>query len=316
MSQKIAWDQRVGRRLKLRNLHIFMSAAREGSMAQAAKLLGVSQPTISDAVADLESTFGVKLLDRSPRGVALTIFGQALMRRSVAAFDELEQSTLDPGYGELRIGYQESLSPAIVAPLVAAFSRQHPGVVLHMDNLPSTALQLSELRARHYDFTLTLLPKSFVDEDDIAVEILLHDQLAIAASADSRWARRRRIELAELAGASWVLAPPDTWNTNELFNAFRAIGLDMPRATLITMSEPLRTLILKGGDYVSAFASSTLRANAERFGLKVLPVALPAHPWPIALLRLKNRTLSPAGERLMAHARLVARDLIKDSPGG
>src|SRR5687767_1988055 len=110
MSETTGWNSGLGRRLKLRNLQIFLSAAREGSMAQAARRLGVSQPTISDAIADLESAFGVKLLDRTPRGVEPTIFGQALMRRSVAAFDELEQSTLDiafladPAYGELRIG--------------------------------------------------------------------------------------------------------------------------------------------------------------------------------------------------------------------
>lgn len=314
MARKIIGSRRLGSRLKLRNLEMFLGAAHAGSMAQAARQLGVSQPTISDAIADLEGTFGVALLDRTPRGVEPTIYGQALMRRGIAVFDELEQGSrdiaflTDPAFGELRIGFQEWLSPALVAPLVQTFSRQHPGVILHMDNLPSTPLQLSELRARRYDFTLTLLPKAFVGDDDIETEVLFHDQLAIAASLDSRWARRRRIDLAELATASWVLAPPDTWNASELSGAFRALGLDMPKATLITMSEPLRTLLLKDGDYVSAFASSTLRVNAERFGLKILPVALPTHPWPIGLLRLKNRTLSPAGERFIACARQVARD--------
>jgi hypothetical protein len=87
----------------------------------------------------------------------------------------------------------------------------------------------------------------------------------------------------------------------------------MPKATLISMSEPLRTLLLNDGDHVSAFASSALRVNAERFGLKMLPVALPANPWPIALLRLNNRTLSPAGERLIACAREVAGHIMKSA---
>jgi len=121
MVRKMLWTEDAGRRVKLRDLQVFLSAARSGSMAQAAKKLGVSQPTISEAIADLEGTFGVKLLDRTSRGVEPTIFGEALMRRAVAAFDELKQGSLDiafladSGQGELRIGFQESLSPALVA---------------------------------------------------------------------------------------------------------------------------------------------------------------------------------------------------------
>jgi len=81
------------------------------------------------AIADLEGTFGVKLLDRTSRGVEPTIFGEALMRRAVAAFDELKQGSLDiafladSGQGELRIEFQESLSPALVAPLIPPAKR-------------------------------------------------------------------------------------------------------------------------------------------------------------------------------------------------
>ena len=320
MVQKMLWTEDAGRRVKLRDLHVFLSAARSGSMAQAAKKLGVSQPTISEAIADLEGTFGVKLLDRTSRGVEPTIFGEALMRRAVAAFDELKQGSLDiafladSGQGELRIGFQESLSPALVAPLIRLFARRYPRVALQMDNLPSADLQIFELRARRYDFTLALLATPILEESDLLAEVLFHDHLAIAASATSVWASRRKIGLAELADSPWVLAPPETLNTNQLVEAFKKIGLAMPKATIVTISEPLRMLTLTNGDYVSAFTHSALRVSAQRYNIKTLPIELPTRPCPIALVRLKNRTLTPAAERFIACAREVGESIARNKP--
>ena len=81
-------------------------------MAKAAAQLGVSQPTVSETIADLEDSYAVRLLDRSPRGVEPTVYGTALHRRCVAAFDELKQSgrdiefLTDPEVGDLWIGCQ------------------------------------------------------------------------------------------------------------------------------------------------------------------------------------------------------------------
>ena len=113
--QKIDWDGQIGGRVRLRDLHVFFTVVRCGSMAKAASELGVSQPTVSEVIADLEHTYGVRLFDRSARGVAPTIYGDALLKRSIAAFDELKQSRrdieflADPARGELRIGCVQSL---------------------------------------------------------------------------------------------------------------------------------------------------------------------------------------------------------------
>src|SRR5438128_344606 len=95
MPRKIDWEGRTGRRLKLRDLHVYFVVVQCGSMAKAAAQLGVSQPTVSEVIADLEHTFGVRLLDRLPRGVEPTMYGNALLKRSIAAFDELKQSGRD-----------------------------------------------------------------------------------------------------------------------------------------------------------------------------------------------------------------------------
>src|SRR3954468_6231841 len=101
------FSDRIGRRMKLHDIHVLMAVVQAGSMGKAAALLNTTQSAISRSIADLENTVGVRLVDRSPRGVAPTRYGSALLKRGVAVFDELKQGVQDieflsnPEAGEL-----------------------------------------------------------------------------------------------------------------------------------------------------------------------------------------------------------------------
>jgi DNA-binding transcriptional LysR family regulator len=311
--RKIDWESQVSRRITLRHLHVFATVVQHGSMAKAAGHLGVSQPTVSEVIADLEHAYGLRLLDRSPRGVEPTLYGTAFHRRTIAIFDELKQSSrdlqflADPTVGDLRIGYQESVSAAVLVPAIRRFSARYPGVAMHTADLPSAALQLSELRARRFDCIFQLLTRSLGDEEDLNVEVLLNDRLVIAADKHSRWASRRHIDLADLVDEPWVLTPRDTWAYSHLAAAFQTRGLPMPRAILESLSVPLRAELLPDSKYITAIPGSALRGAAGRLGLKALPVELHDPPWPLVVVTLKHRTLSPVVERFVACAREVAK---------
>ena len=120
------WESRIGRRLRLRDLHILYSVVQWGSMAKAAAHLRMSQPSVSEAIAKLEGAVGVRLLDRSPRGIEPTIYANALLKRGAVVFDELRQGIrdieflADPAVGEVRIGCSESLMMGFCPPLSIA----------------------------------------------------------------------------------------------------------------------------------------------------------------------------------------------------
>src|SRR3954463_6924734 len=103
------WDSRIGRRVRLRDLHILFAVVQHGSMAKAGGHLGMSQSAVSQAIAALESALEVPLLERTSRGGEPTIYGVALMRRGQIAFDELRSGIRDieflkdPEVGEVRI---------------------------------------------------------------------------------------------------------------------------------------------------------------------------------------------------------------------
>src|SRR5258708_1679081 len=90
MTAAVQWNDRVRRRLKLRDVDILLAVIQTGSMGKAAAALNMSQPAVSKAIAYLEHTLGVRLLDRSRQGVEPTPYGRALIKRGVAMFDELQ----------------------------------------------------------------------------------------------------------------------------------------------------------------------------------------------------------------------------------
>jgi DNA-binding transcriptional LysR family regulator len=321
MAKEIDWEGRIGRRLRLRDLHIFFTAEQCGSMAKAGQKLGVTQPAVSRVVADLEQALGVRLLDRGNRGVEPTIYGRALLARGNAAFDELRQSVrdieflADPTVGEVRIGCQETFAAAILPSVIHRFSQAYPRVVLHVEQLGSLAAESSALRERTIDLGMFLLVKPDDDKrimDELNVEVLFHDELVVVAGGQSRWARRRKVDLAELVDEPWVLTESNTLSHLRLAEAFAACGLSMPKTILLTISTHLRANLAASGHYIATFPKSTLSAYGDRFSLKALPINFPARPWPAVIVTLKNRTLSPVVERFIQHVRDFTRPMRAD----
>jgi DNA-binding transcriptional LysR family regulator len=313
MAKTVDWESRIGRRVRLRDLHVLSAVIQRGSMAKAAAQLGVTQSAVSQVIADLEYALGVRLLDRSPRGVEATIYGNILLRRSSAAFDELRHGIqeidflTDHAIGQVRVGCPESISSAVLPPIVQRFFEQYPRAVLDVDDVNWT---LSPLRDRSVDLVLARGGRGFADDrffDDMNVETLFEDELVIAAGSQSRWFRRRKIDIAELVDERWILTAPDIWNHIVVAEAFQARGLDMPNISMRTLSVHLRTNLIASGDFITALPRSVLHLYASRFSLKALPVDMPIRPWPVEIVTLKNRTLSPVVERFIACAHEVAK---------
>src|SRR5262245_52086360 len=151
------WESRLGRRLRVRDLYILSTVVKAGGMAKAARQLAMTQPSVSAAIANLEHMLGVRLLDRSPRGIEPTIYAEAMLKRSIAVFDELKQSVkdveflADPTSGELRIGCPESIRATVLPRFIEHFSEKYPRVVVHVYDIPAPATQNLRLRDRNFD---------------------------------------------------------------------------------------------------------------------------------------------------------------------
>jgi DNA-binding transcriptional LysR family regulator len=305
------WADRIGRRVKLRDLHFLLAVIQSGSMAGAARQLSTSQPVVSKTIAELEHALGVRLLDRNPQGIVPTMYGRALMSRGLAIFDELREGIkeieflADPAAGELTIGSPETMNAGLLPAITERLAERHPRVILHVVQANTVTEEFRELRERSVDLMLGRVSRPL--DDDLEAEVLFEDRLFVVAAANSPWARRRRIALADLAGEPWVNAPADSIVGSYLAEVFAAQGLPQPPVSVVSFSMYLRNMLLASGRYVAMVPGSVLRFSAERFGLRALPIALPATRASVSIITLKGRTLSPVARVFDECAREVAK---------
>ena len=314
------WHERIGHRIRLRNLHILLAAVEAGTMANAAAALGISQPAVSKAIGETEQTLGVRLLDRTTKGLVPTEYGQALLQRAVTIFDELRQVAdelrflADPMTGQLRLGCSESMTAGLLPAIIAQMSSRYPRVTLHAAQTSFAPLQFRELRERTIELVLGRIhwPLPERDLDGVA---LLEEGIHVVAGAQSRWARRRRIELAELIGEAWALPPPDSLPGKLVAEGFRAHGLDVPAASVVTGSiHLLASALPMTGRFLTVVPASVLRFN-RRLPLKVLPVDFPVERGWVGIVWLKDRTLSPVARLFIECAQELARSDRGPQPG-
>ena len=309
------WESRIGRRLKLRDLHILSTVVQWGSMAKAATHLSMSQPAVSESIASLEDALGVRLLDRSARGIEPTIYAHALLKRGHVVFDELMQGIRDieflsdPTSGEVRIACPEAFAVGWLPAVIDRLSQDHPQIVVRVIQATTATLEFRELRERVVDLALARIPGSFA-QDDLNIEMLFDDPHRVVVGAGSPWARRRKVTLAELVNEAWIFPPPRVFGTL-LTEAFQAHGLEVPQERVSASSILLRNHLVATGRFLTVLPESVLRYNAKQWSLKALPIDLHIKTRPIAMVALKNRTIGPVVELFMQHVREVAKSLIR-----
>jgi DNA-binding transcriptional LysR family regulator len=318
MAKSIPWDQQIGRRLRLRDLFVFLTVADCGSMGKAGAKLGVSTPSVSEVVAALEHVLGARLLDRSPKGVVTTPYGDALLMRARAAFDELRQGVRDIEFigdaqaGELRIGCPESITAGFLLPILQRLTAAYPRVRYDVRQVQQPTVDYPELRERKVDVVLARWghdPRKDEINSELAVEMLFDDPFFLVVGQKSKWARRRKVELADLVEEPFIIPAVDAWGGALVAEAFRQHGLLPPNAVVSTLSIPLRNELIGSGRFITLLTRSVVRTFGERYALKVLPIELPAHRSPIGIVMLKNRTLGPVVKLFIDCAREVAATL-------
>jgi DNA-binding transcriptional LysR family regulator len=309
--------EHIRRRVKLRQLDVLIAVAQSGNMAKAAEHLAISQPVVSKTIADLENIIGARLFDRNRRGVELTLYGRALLKRSIAILNDLRSSVAeleflsDPSAGELRIGTSDALAAGILGEIIDRLSRQHPRLTFEvtLGGGPSD-LQYRELQAHNIDLIIGRLPRTM--PDDVEAAILYDERAFVVAGIRSTWARRRKIELAELVNEAWCLPTLDAFPWSLMADAFRARGLELPHRVVTTRSIMLQNRLLTTGRFLAILPGSVLHYWAKALQLKVLPVDVVIESWAVGCLTLKNRTVSPLVQVLVDCARQVTRAVCKE----
>ena len=309
--------ERIGRRLKLQDLHVLMTVAQAGSMSKAAQRLNTTQPAISRSIAELENAIGVRILDRGQQGVEPTVHGRALLHCAAAVFDDLRQGVKnieflsDPTLGEVSVGCHEAVFAGLLSTLVGQLHRRYPGITIHMTHVWTLDQQYRELHERRIDLSLGRLAQDVTIEKNIETEVLYHDRILVATGSRTRWGTRRKVDLAELANEPWGLMPSNTFAGALVQQAFAAANLSVRGAA--TGTPQLLLSLLSKGPFLVTIPASVLKFEANLPPLKILPIDLPVPSWPVGVMTLKKRAVSPVGQLFLETAREVVKSLQRTS---
>lgn len=306
------WEDRIGHRLRVKDLHVLQAVAEAGSMAKAAGHLALSQSAISKILSDLEALLGVQLLERNARGVELTKAGLVLVARGRVIFDELQQGMADiaqlddPTRGEVRIGATEPMT-SVVSEIIERLSSTHPGIRYEVE-VSDTGTIVEALRERRLDVVITRWVEPLIS-DDLEAEVLFATPLAVMCARSHPLADRRGHTLSGLMGEAWTLSPPDTFLGRLVGAAFRREGLPLPPAVVQSVSIYMRLNLLSGGRFISVLPLTMLRHPMNRPWLVALDADLSESAGPIGALTLKARTEGGPLRLFKDAARKVAKGL-------
>ncbi|WP_046167159.1 LysR family transcriptional regulator [Chromobacterium vaccinii] len=281
----------------LRQLRAFCRVAEHASFSRAGDELGLTQPAVSRAVRELEQALELRLLDRTTREVALTAAGARLLTKLRRALEELDEvldaarKESEQALGSVHVASSPTLSASLMPAIVSACRERYPqlGLLLH-DQVQR--LNVAAVRGGEVDFGLVVEPEPC---DDLEQETVLIDDFWLVCRADHPLAAGERVEWRQLDGEALVLLDGSSGSRPLIDQLLREHGLDCPVAQQLGHSHSVFRMVAAGiGVSVSPGLAMPLPENC---GLTARPLS-PRASRRIVLIRRRNRTLSPAAERV------------------
>jgi DNA-binding transcriptional LysR family regulator len=286
--------------MDLRRLRLFLAVVDQGGMTRAADTEHVSQPSVSQAIRELEAELGTPLFHRTGRTLVLTAAGEALVGPARQTMRDVEtgraavEAVAGLESGHLDLGALPTLAIDPLAPLVGEFRRAHPQVTIVLVDPPDTA-SLEELVATAAcEVALTVTAPDAADL--VTVPLGAQDLLAILPPGSDA---SHTMSITTLGRFPLVAAPPGTATRMQLEEAFAEAGVTPLIAVVAEQREAILPLVLAGAG--ATLYPRPLAEQAARLGATVVALRPPLSR-PVLLVHRRG-SLSPAATAFVALAR-------------
>ena len=213
--------------MKIRHLQIFLSVCdHENSVTQAAKALFMSQPSVTQAIHELEEYYKVRLFDRLSRRLYLTAAGeefQSYARRLMGIYEDMENHfSIWDGTGVLRIGASMTWGTSLMPPIMHDFRKQHPTTHTRVIIQPSRFLQ-DKIMQNELDLALLETP---VQNSALHADHLFSDRLCVITSADDELTENKMTK-EEFAKREFLLREPGSGSRDIFEQVMERSGLSV-----------------------------------------------------------------------------------------
>lgn len=204
--------------MTIRNLEIFVRVADLGNMTAAAQSLYIAQPTVSQAISEIESHYGIKLFDRLAKRLYITESGKQLLsyaRHIIALDEEMELAMKDPEKsGILKVGASLTIGAELMPKLASGFQEKHGELRIHAVVRNTADIENLILR-NDIDFALV---EGIVHSKSIIAEPFMDDELALVCGKSHALYGIRSVTLEELLKHDFVVREQGS-GTRELFES-------------------------------------------------------------------------------------------------
>lgn len=282
--------------MESRALAVFAEVVRQKSFSAAGKALGLTQPTISKAVQQLEHDCGCLLFDRQGKKFSLTAAGEVVYQRAQVILKEHERLRDELAgihgleRGRLRLGLPSLGSSLLFAPHVASFRRQHPGIEIELHEQGSLHLQ-ERVRAGEIEVGVSLGPVP----EEFDWQPVSDEPLVALLPAGHPLEQEPSLELADLKDTPFVLFEPGFSLNAVILDACRQRGFSPVEAARSGHVDFIIALVAAGLGV--ALLPRLIVDSREQRVCTVVPLRDDDLRWRLGLIWRRGGDLSPAARR-------------------
>lgn len=301
--------------MDLRLLRYFAACVEHKSLHAAAEALHISQPALSKAIHNLEAAVGAQLLERRPRGVVPTPYGETLLRYAKMIDSELRRATAEldamrgATKGKINLGVLPTMIPT-VSRAVRDVSRSHPGLLLDIRAAFSAELT-SALLDGELDFAVILMPEGGATPG-LSFEPLRRTDPVVAARAGHPLTGRGRLGLPDLLEHPWLFASYPPTHRRIIHRVFLDAGLPPPAPAMEVSTIVFFAPLIAETDMLTVMPSTMLDSGSAA-GVVALPVDFPFPPEQIGLAYRENARLLPGAKVVMEQIRAACAETLPAS---
>jgi len=289
--------------IELRHFRAFLAVVENGSLGEAAKRLGVSQPTLTHIIQALERELGGVLFNRSSQGMEPNALGRAIEARARVIVGEVGRAEreigelLDAQRGRIVIGGGPVFAHPAIRRGVGRFREAHPKVEIELREVLIREV-IPEIKAGEIDYAIATFDD--LGDDEVTREIILPRQrVMIMTSAENTIAQKNHVTLEEIWPGPWLLPTKGRMFRTTLDEIFKNAGLPPVEASIECNSIFLMKSYLLAGGIISPFHEMLVREEIERDIVR--PLRIPELNWTldIGVVYRRGVPLPPAAARLL-----------------
>lgn len=298
-----------------RHLEQLAAIIEYGTLHEAARRLGTSQPALSRMIGSLESRIGVQLFERSSRPLVPTEIGQKLSQhgRTITtvrqrAYDDIQQGMRGMS-GELKIGAPPFLCERLVGDAISAFIGQRPNIEV---KLISEYFPQLERRALLNQVDIVICPLKLLNasKEELAAEPLFWDEHVVVGRRDHPLFRRDEITASDLEAATWISHSERSMLRADMATALASFGVTNLSIAFQSESAGAIFEMLRNTDFLTVLPRYAIRNTEPEGGLSTLPIKFESSTMSVGMVTSSDRLESPLMAAFASHMRdYVAKDL-------